>query len=291
LIYNALESLRNQTDNDFEIILINDSSPHQLTNDICKKIESEKQIRVLWTDFNSGLSGARNLAIEKMNGDVAVLLDADDTLPPNSINDIRFCFDNHPNADFVFGNYFIAQCENTCTSITDCSGLTDGNGRLSPVNLTRKWSLLGTSPFKKALWQRIGGYSKEFSNTCQDVDFFQRALLSGAIGYYTSSAIYNWNRNLSGMNSTQAQKEAFDICNYKNVDFYFKFSSDLLDAFAILNLNKDYNEIKSRAKTLRWSSLYSIFSIVPAASIPYFFMLFAKCQHLHSFNIRLIKNG
>ena len=105
LIYKALDSLFNQNDTDFNIILVNGCSPDETTNRVCKEIEKSKKVLVIWNEVNLGMGISRNSAFEKLTTDVAVFLDADDTLPPNTIANIRSSFNAHPDADFVFGNY------------------------------------------------------------------------------------------------------------------------------------------------------------------------------------------
>ena len=272
LIYNALDSLMQQSDKDFEIIIINDCSTDDETNKICEDLSKNNLIQVIRNEKNVGLSGSRNIAVEKMKGDVSVFLDADDVLPENAISDIRMTFEKDKNTDFVFGNYI--KKETSCTDIIDCSLIANEKGYLSPNLLAENWILLGTSPFKKSMWKKINGYSLEFSNTCQDVDFWQRALLSGANGRYINRAIYTWNFFSSNMNSSTNHKNAVDICNYKNVEFYFRFSSNLNKAFDILNWNKDYIQIKERASLLKGISFFKIASIVPLFLVPSYFKIY-----------------
>ena len=161
LIYNALESLYSQTDRDFDIMLVNDCSSDADTNRVCKEIELKKKAFVIWKEINQGHGCSMNNAFEKMITDVAVFLDADDTLPSEAIKNIRKTFNKNCDAEFVFGNYKVNYIEKNTTEIVDCSVLANEEGRLSPEYLANDWKLLGTSPCKKSLWQKIKGYSFE----------------------------------------------------------------------------------------------------------------------------------
>ena len=76
------------------------------------------------------------------------------------------------------------------------------------------------------------------------------------------------------MNSSTNHKKAVDICNYKNVEFYFRFSSNLNKAFDILIWNKDFKQIKERASSLTEFSLLKMASIVPLFLLPTYFKIY-----------------
>jgi glycosyltransferase involved in cell wall biosynthesis len=120
LLFNAFNSLQQQTTKDFEIILVNDCSTDPETIEACKTLSQTPGTTVIWNKNNLGLSGSRNIAIEKMKGEVVVLLDGDDTLPPTSIEYIKSAFASAANADLIFGDYLISDEIDRHTSKKDC---------------------------------------------------------------------------------------------------------------------------------------------------------------------------
>ncbi len=85
-IIDCLNSLyqQNLSENDFEIILINDGSTDQSANLINSFSQSHSNIKMYYQK-NSGPSAARNLGIQKAIGEYLLFIDSDDFLLPNKI--------------------------------------------------------------------------------------------------------------------------------------------------------------------------------------------------------------
>ncbi len=224
LLKQAFASLENQTDRDFDILVVNDASPDAVTNEICRELETDKKARVIWHKENGGLSAARNSGYEAMEGDICVSLDADDILPQGAISTIRRGFKLNPKADFVFGNYIRREIEAGTERLIDCNAICSANRFLDARKLANgDWILYGGSPCRKSLWRRLGGYAQEFSYSAQDVDFWKRALISGARGYYVNDIIYEWNRSRKGMNC-KVPRKIWVRESVKNILFYDMFA-------------------------------------------------------------------
>lgn len=72
----AIESVLDQTFEDFELIIVNDRSPDNSLH-ICEGYEDHR-IRIITHKENRGLAGARNTGIRASRGDYIALLDSDD---------------------------------------------------------------------------------------------------------------------------------------------------------------------------------------------------------------------
>jgi len=86
-IYRCLESVKNQTYKNIEIILVNDCTPDNSIEIIDKYISDNPQliIKIYHLDHNKGLSVVRNKAIEKSNGKYIYMLDSDDYITNDCI--------------------------------------------------------------------------------------------------------------------------------------------------------------------------------------------------------------
>lgn len=222
LLRHAFDSLNKQTLPGFRVVLVNDCSPDPLTNRICEELAQNSEVTYVRHEKNLGLSGARNTGFSAMTNEIGMPLDADDTLPNDAVEKTLAMFNAHPTADMVFGDYALLNEAYETTEVIFCAELTKENTFLDPYKLAVNYKLMGQSPCKKSLWQRINGYSPEFSNTVQDVDFWRRACLAGFEGRYIPSVIYHWRRLDTGMNNSVTEENYLPL-RIKSLPFYDRF--------------------------------------------------------------------
>lgn len=105
-ITRCLESLKNQSIKDFEIICVDDGSTDASNKQVQKCMNSDNRIQLLKNEENRGVSYARNLAISNAGGKYLFFLDADDYLDSFALeryyNEI-----SKVDADMLFFNFRI----------------------------------------------------------------------------------------------------------------------------------------------------------------------------------------
>src|SRR5690606_1593599 len=82
-----LESLTNQSDSDFEVIVVDDGSPVSLES-IVGEFKSKLNIQYLHKE-NSGPAKSRNFGMERASGNYFIFLDSDTIAPKNYIQTVR----------------------------------------------------------------------------------------------------------------------------------------------------------------------------------------------------------
>jgi len=98
----TIESVLNQTNADFELIIINDGS-----TDGSERIVSnydDNRIRLISRE-NRGLCATRNEGIERATNDFVTLLDADDVLDVTFLEKMKQLMDGFPNCDVYCSSY------------------------------------------------------------------------------------------------------------------------------------------------------------------------------------------
>ena len=88
LLHYCIDSILNQDDSNWELILVNDGSTDDSLT-ICRKYaELDSRISVV-DKTNGGLSSARNAGILVAHGDWVMFIDGDDYILPNTISTLN----------------------------------------------------------------------------------------------------------------------------------------------------------------------------------------------------------
>ncbi|MGE0636654.1 MAG: glycosyltransferase family 2 protein [Bacteroidia bacterium] len=96
----TIDSALSSTFTDFEIIIVNDGSTDDFTNNLLANYNRPKT-KVIHTE-NCGLVGARNNALKHATGEYILPLDADDLIGPDYMKEAVEYLDSHPNAGIVY---------------------------------------------------------------------------------------------------------------------------------------------------------------------------------------------
>lgn len=201
LLREAVTSVQQQTGQPGEIIIVNDASPDAATNHICHEFEQVPGIRVIWQTQNGGPSVARNTGFAAAQGSILVPLDADDLLPPQALSHIDQAFSQYPDAGFIYGSY-VRQDRPGIQKIVPATSISLASMlRARRFSLSSNWSLIGTAPLRKSLWEAVG-YSDPTlgAEDLHDLEFWLRAMTLPCQFYPVTEVIYIWRKYL-GSNS------------------------------------------------------------------------------------------
>lgn len=78
----TLDSILNQTYQNFEVILVDDASTDHTPDTMAKYADKDQRIHTHYFQSHEGVSKARNYAIDNAKGDIIVFVDGDDLLEP-----------------------------------------------------------------------------------------------------------------------------------------------------------------------------------------------------------------
>ncbi len=220
LIYEAVESILKQSHLPQEIILVNDASPDEETNRVCRDLNQNPIIRLIQRSQNGGPSVARNDGFQAAQGEILVLLDADDLLPDYALAKIQAAFAQSPSLGFVYGNYIREGKVGQYELINPGNISLKRMLRSKPFRASSQWNLIGTTPLKRSLWKAVGEYDTAFEvQDLHDVEFWIRVISSGCDYQYISSSIYHWRKYL-GSNSRKVTPEAWYKVAKKHIQIY-----------------------------------------------------------------------
>lgn len=99
----TLDSIRSQTHDDFEAIMIDDGSTDESAAICMRYCDRDARFRLV-RQKNAGVSAARNVGMEHSSGEYISFLDADDMLPPDALGTMLSLHDS-TSAEIVAGRY------------------------------------------------------------------------------------------------------------------------------------------------------------------------------------------
>lgn len=218
-VYNAeaylnetLSTIANQTESDFEVLLIDDCSEDN-SSEICKAIcETDKRFKYYRMPKNSGPAATRNVGIERAQGDYLLFVDADDQLEKEYVERlVREA--QRTEADIVWCNFHYQYSETKSVIFTNHQK----RGGITPDEYIKSFisNIIGIG----CLWNKI--YRRQFiieNNLClnekrvygEDWDFNLRVALLSPSVYVINDSLYNYLQRPRQSVSTRYYPSDFD---------------------------------------------------------------------------------
>jgi glycosyltransferase involved in cell wall biosynthesis len=164
----AVDSVLDQTYQDFEIIIVNDGSSDEFTNTLLKDYSKPKC--TVYATSNQGLPAARNYGIERANGQYICCLDADDKYHPEFLEKCIKVLDEDKKDEFGFVTTWVQLFGNQ-------NGIWETED-YNPYKLVFENQIHVASLFRKVIWEKVNGYSTNLSGY-QDWDFWLKIVAKG----------------------------------------------------------------------------------------------------------------
>ncbi len=102
LLPNAIRSVIHQTEQNWELIIIDDGSTDNTYNSVKQFLRRDPRI-VYCFHNNQGLAKARNRGLAIASGDFVCFVDSDDELGPRHLEKRLRYMEQHPSVDFIHG--------------------------------------------------------------------------------------------------------------------------------------------------------------------------------------------
>lgn len=180
----CLESVRNQTDGDFECIVVDDFSPDGSGRDIARGYaDRDSRFRFIENEQNLYLAEARNAGIRMARGRYILPLDADDMLAPDAVKLLADSLDSDRSIHVAYGNVQFRNEDGV--TLTDYSGYYGKDQKFEPGHSSwpfpfvheqqiRQMNLLPyCSMYRREAWRQTGGYRRR-CRTAEDADMWTR---------------------------------------------------------------------------------------------------------------------
>ncbi|MCX6231084.1 MAG: glycosyltransferase family A protein [Bacteroidetes bacterium] len=244
LIQEALDSVKNQTFKNVEIIIIDDLSTDKDTLLILAEI-AKTDIKVILLDKNIGVSETRNIGIRQSEGKYILLLDGDDKIAPSYIEKAVKVLESNPEIKVV-------------SSEVELFGYMKGKMSLAePLieNLIAQNSIIISSLFRRADFDMTKGFNKNMNEGLEDWDFWLSMLENGGEVYRIPEIMFYYRISKKSRNNLDAEKlRRLRRLIYENhKELYASYLLDPVNSFeySLLVNSREYRIGKFLLKPLR----------------------------------------
>ncbi|MBF2006064.1 MAG: glycosyltransferase [Chlorogloeopsis fritschii C42_A2020_084] len=190
LLSEAIQSVLQQSYQDFEIIVCDDGSQDGTPKLISQY--TDKRIRYIRHSQHIGKSNNMRSGFKAATSEYFVKFDDDDRLTPNFLERTAIVLERESNVDFVSTDHWIIDINN----IRDDAKTQENRERWGRVNLpegvvnnllevvfVKQSFQIGATLFRRRCLEEVGFMRSNWQN-CEDNDLFVRLALAGKNGYY-----------------------------------------------------------------------------------------------------------
>lgn len=233
---NAVDSVLQQTFEDFEFIIVDDGST-DATGEI---IDSYKDERIIYIKHNTNINGsaARNTGIDRATGKYIALIDSDDCWKPTKLEKQVSALEDRG------GEWIAVYCDFKQTRNSKIAEMVDNlvrrptgiEGKEEVIDriLLRRFAHGGASTLviKQNAVDKIDGFDEEFERS-QDTEFLVRLLQHGKICYIDEVLVI---KNDTGSPSPEVVSQATERFNNKFEELMKKRNIGLVEASSVQSI-------------------------------------------------------
>ncbi|MCT7981633.1 glycosyltransferase family 2 protein [Laspinema olomoucense] len=181
-ILDAIASVEDCFEANFELIIVNDGSTEPLTLEVLDYLQ--KQEYQIIHQSNQGLATARNVGIKASQGKYILALDADNKIRPNYIIKGSETLDKFPPVGVVYGDKELFGDRTGIWQVPD----------FDPTRLLQSNYIDACAVFRKTLWQDCGGYDPNIPDKLgfEDWDLWLSALEKRWEFYHIPEVLFDY---------------------------------------------------------------------------------------------------
>lgn len=213
-IYQAIASVREQTYQNIELIIIDDGSEDRETVGIIHDIKEKGQAIILQTE-HAGPAEARNQGILYASGQYILPLDSDDIIEKTYVEKCVRILEERENIGVVY-------------CFADLFGEKEGPWELPPYSLKNMLVhnvVFVTAMFRKVDWERVGGFDASMHAGMEDYAFWLSILALGKEIYQIPEVLFHYrikkvSRTSKFLDDREQAKDVYREIYFRHREFY-----------------------------------------------------------------------
>lgn len=183
----AVESLLNQTYENWELVAVNDGSKDKRGVSILEKFSQEDaRIRLIHATKNGGISAASNIGLKEARGEYIALMDQDDEIPSDALFWMVSALNENPDAEWLYSDECKVQPRE---QVEPCEFILKPDW--SPEFLYNSMYTGHLSVYKKGVIEKVGGFRSKFDFS-QDYDLALRLAEITEKIVHVERVLYYW---------------------------------------------------------------------------------------------------
>ena len=211
----CVDSVLNQTYKNIEVILVDDGSPDNCPRICDDYANSDDRIKVLHKT-NGGLSSARNVGLEIMDGDYFIFLDSDDYWNDKEFLKKLISDNISNNPDIVvlgYKKYYVEKSRFVEGYSTDIS--LNGNDKTTQIKQLIENNIFESNAWTKVISKRMFCYDLRFIEGIysEDIDWSARLLIYAKSLDVNNGNVYVYRQNNSSITHNLNRKNIMDLKN------------------------------------------------------------------------------
>lgn len=232
----SLESVLNQSFENWECIIVNDGSSDNTEEIALKWTNTDTRFKYVKKE-NGGLASARNFGIKNSKGKYIFPLDADDYIDKSYFEKAVKILDQNKNIEVL-------------TSLTEHFGYKKGIYKLPDYEfetLLIKNCFIACSFFRRESYEKAGGYDENLKSF-EDWDFWISLLKNGGEAYRIPEILYHYRKHASESLTSRFVRDPdyyYSLYNYiykKNIDLYLRTFPNFIVVYQEHKALKEFNE-------------------------------------------------
>lgn len=199
-IRKCLDSIKNQTYGDFEVLCVDDCGKDSSMDIVREYAQKDNRFKILTHEHNRGVSAARNTGLDNASGKYTMFVDSDDWLETNALEIIKDNFDKSKSEVIVFNIY---NCyPDGKKEINDTTNFKKTQALLTENNLNTFIGVVWNRAYKTSL---INDNHIRFPEgmIIEDSDFTFKISMHLKNVFIIEDVLYNYLRNREGSYTTE----------------------------------------------------------------------------------------